>query len=82
LVESIKDKDNGARMVNDAEKLKGELAQEFLKICDDIFRAESLSNHTDPELKRIALVGIKRVISGANNDITNNFAYTSPNLIA
>lgn len=30
----------------------------------------------------MALVGIKRIISGANNDITNTFGYTSPNLIS
>jgi hypothetical protein len=49
----------------------------MLKICDDIYVAESLSNKTDPELKRIAVTGIKKVLSGAINEITNTFSYDS-----
>jgi hypothetical protein len=51
-----------------------------LKICDDLYRGESVSNRTDPELKRMSLVGIKKVISGSINEITNTFTYTSTNL--
>lgn len=53
-----------------------------MKICDDIFRAESVSNKTDPELKRMAIVGIKKIQSGAINEIDNTFSYTSANLNA
>lgn len=52
-------------------------ATEMLKICDDIFTAESISNKTDPELKRVAVSGIKRILSGATDDISNNFAFDS-----
>ena len=30
-------------------------ATELLKICDDLFTAETVSNKTDPELKRMAV---------------------------
>lgn len=59
------------------DKLNPELAAELFKICDDLYRGESLSNQTDPELKRMSLVGMKKVTSGAINEITNAFAYTS-----
>jgi hypothetical protein len=49
----------------------------MLKICDDIFTAESISNKTDPELKRVAVAGIKRILSGATDEISNTFAFDS-----
>ena len=49
----------------------------MLKICDDIFTAESTSNKTDTELKRVAVSGIKRILSGATDAISNNFAFDS-----
>ena len=49
----------------------------MLKICDDIFTAESTSNKTDPELRRVAVSGIKRILSGATDAISNNFAFDS-----
>jgi hypothetical protein len=47
----------------------------MLKICDDIFTAESISNKTNPELKRVAVEGIRRILSGASDEITNTFAF-------
>lgn len=55
---------------------------ELLKICDDVYRSESLSNRTDPELKNIAIKGFKRVLTGGINDITNSLTYESSNLKA
>jgi hypothetical protein len=52
-------------------------ATEMLKICDDIFTAESISNKTDPKLKRVAVSGIKRILSGATDEISNTFAFDS-----
>ena len=38
-----------------AEKYDSVTATELLKICDDIFTGETVSNKTDPELKRMAV---------------------------
>lgn len=59
------------------EKYNPSLASELMKICDDLYRGESLSNRTDPELKNVALIGMKKVMSGSMDDITNTFTYES-----
>lgn len=64
------------------DKLKLDTSSEMLKICDDVFTAESLSNKTDPELKRVAVAGIRRILSGATDDITNTFAFDTATLRA
>ena len=48
-------KDNGQKEVLVIEKYDSVTAIELLKICDDIFTAETLSNKTDPELKSMAV---------------------------
>lgn len=73
-------KDSGASQFQVLEKLPPDLSNELLKICDDLYRGESVSNKTDPELKRMALVGIKKIIAGANDEITNSFAFNSINI--
>ena len=52
----------------------------LMKICDDIYRAESLSNTTDPELKKQAMTCIKKIMSGSATDITNTFTFSSPTI--
>ena len=54
----------------------------MLKICDDIFTAESISNKTNPELKRVAVEGIRRILSGASDEITNTFAFDTATIRA
>jgi|LauGreDrversion4_2_1035121.scaffolds.fasta_scaffold348570_3 hypothetical protein len=64
------------------EKFDQVTAIEILKICDDIFTAETLSNKTDPELKKMAVQGIKKIISGSINEITNTFTFETPTIKA
>lgn len=64
------------------EKFDQVTAIELLKICDDIFTAETLSNKTDPELKKMAVQGIKKIISGSINEITNAFTFETPTIKA
>jgi hypothetical protein len=64
------------------EKFDQVTAIELLKICDDIFTAETLSNKTDPELKKMAVQGIKKIISGSINEITNTFTFETPTIKA
>ena len=54
----------------------------MMQICDNLFRAESLSNYSDPELKRMAYTGAKQVIAGAIDEISNTFSYSSPTMKA
>jgi hypothetical protein len=49
----------------------------MMMVCDDLFMAETVSNRSDPELKRMAVTGIKKVLSGAVNEISNSFSYES-----
>ena len=56
------------------------MAPYLLKVCDDIYRFESASNFTDPELKRMAFIGFKKVVSGSNNLTTNSFSYSSSSI--
>ena len=64
------------------EKFDQVTAIELLKICDDIFTAETHSNKTDPELKKMAVQGIKKIISGSINEITNTFTFETPTIKA
>jgi len=64
------------------EKFDQVTAIELLKICDDIFTAETLSNKTDPELKKMAVQGIKKIISGSINEITKTFTFETPTIKA
>jgi hypothetical protein len=52
-------KDRGQTQVKIVEKFDPTTSNELLKICDDLYTGESLSNQTDPELKRMAIQGIK-----------------------
>ena len=70
-------KDVGMKLRKTVEKFDVDTASEMVKFCDDLFTAESISNKTDPELKRMAITGLKKVLSGATNDISNTFAYDS-----
>ena len=70
-------KDEGMVQKKKVVKFSKITATEMLKICDDIFTAESISNKTNPELKRVAVSGIKRILSGATDDISNTFAFDS-----
>ena len=70
-------KDQGVTNAVVVTKFNTDVATEIIKICDDLFTAESLSNKTDPELKRVAVSGIKRVMAGATDEITNTFAFDS-----
>jgi len=54
----------------------------LLKVCDDVFTAESISNKTDPELKRVAVEGIRRILAGATDEITNTFSFDTATLRA
>ena len=57
-------------------------ATELLKICDDLFTAETVSNKTDPELKRMAVQGIKKIIAGSIDEIKNKFTFETPTVKA
>lgn len=57
------------------EKYDSVTATELLKICDDVFTAETMSNKTDPELKSMAVQGIKKIMAGSINEITNTFTF-------
>ncbi len=70
-------KDVGMNQVKVVDRYTSDIATEMLRVCDDIFTAESISNKTDPELKRVAVAGIKRILSGATDIITNTFSYDS-----
>jgi hypothetical protein len=64
-------KDTGMNQVKVVDRYNLDIASEMLRVCDDLFTAESISNKTDPELKRVAVAGIKRILSGATDIITN-----------
>ncbi len=63
----VKDKGSGhSRIVNAWSPL---MSQYLLKICDDIYSSETASNFSDPELKRMAFNGFKKVIAGSINPL-------------
>ena len=64
------------------EKYDSVTATELLKICDDIFTAETVSNKTDPELKSMAVQGIKNILAGSINEITNTFTFETSTIKA
>ena len=51
------------------------MASYLLKICDDIYSFETASNFSDPELKRMAFKGLKKVVSGTINPLSNSFSW-------
>lgn len=77
LTDAVMIRDTGRRESAKVEKYDQATAQQMIMVCDDLFRAETVSNRSDPELKRMAVTGIKKVLSGAVNEISNSFSYES-----
>lgn len=73
-------KDQGARNSEIVLTWSQNMAPYLLKICDDIYSFETASNFSDPELKRMAFKGFKKVVSGSINPLTNSFSWQSSSI--